>query len=187
ERENITDCGIATFGYGELVQAYQPCKLLPNDYGWNFTEKLVEAVPPVVEGTIFLSVATFPPLGGDEYQPILKTEPVAIIGGSIFVYQGRFEVPLVAAMSYAGRADQLIELGRLDEAVADGQKSVELAPNDPRPHLLLGAAFALINRPDEARRELETSIKLAEANPSMVFEWTKFQAQNALRRIKSTP
>lgn len=160
---------------------------MPNDYGWNFTEQLIEPVPPVVEGTIFLSVTSFPPLGGDEYEPILKTEPVAIIGGSIFVYRGPFEVPLVAALSYAGRADQLIELGRLDEAIADGQKSVELAPNDPRPHLALAFALRRSNRPDEARRELETSIKLAEANPSMVFEWTKFQAQNALRRLESTP
>ncbi len=187
KRENISDCRIAGFGDGEIVQAYQPCKLMPNDYGWNFTEQLVEPVPPVIEGTIFLSVASFPPLGGDEYEPILKTEPVAIIGGSIFVYRGRFEVPLVSALSYAGRAEQFIELGRLDEAVADGQNSVELAPNDPRPHLALAFALRRSNRPDEARRELETSIKLAKANPSMVFEWTKFQAQNALRRLESTP
>lgn len=118
-RENISDCRIAAFGYGEIVRAYQPCGLMPNDYGWNFTEQLAKP-PPVVEGTILLSVAVFPPLGGNEYEPILKTEPVAIIGGSIFVYRGRFEVPLVAALSYAGRAEQLIELNRFDEAVADG-------------------------------------------------------------------
>ena len=186
ERENISDCRIAVFGADEIVQAYQPCKLLPNDYGWNFTEQLVEPISPVVEGTIFVSVASFPPLGGNEYKPIIKTEPVAIIGGSIFVYQGRFEIPLAAALSYAGRAEQFIELNRFDEAAADGQKAVELAPNDPRPHLAL--AFALSNNfPDEARRELETSIKLAEVNPSMVFEWTKFQAQGALRHLESTP
>lgn len=140
-------------------------------------------MPPVVEGTIFLSVAVFPPLNGDEYEPIFKTEPVAFLGGSIFVYRGRFEIPLVAALNYAGRAEQLIELNRFDEAVADGQKAVELAPNDPRPHLALAFALRENNRPDEARRELETTVKLAEANPSMVFEWTKFQAQNALRKL----
>ena len=134
-----------------------------------------------------MSVASFPPLGGNEYEPILKTEPIAQIGGSIFVYRGRFEIPLVAALSYAGRAEQLIELKRFDEAVADAQKAVELAPNDPRPHLILGTTFSRNNQTDEARRELETSIKLAEANPSMVFEWTKFQAQNALRGLDSKP
>ena len=183
-RENIGDCRIAAFGAGELVRAYQPCGLMPNDYGWNFSEQIVEPVPPVVEGTFFVSVASFPPLVGDEYEPILKTAPIAIIGGSIFVYQGRFEVPLVAALSYAGRAEQLIELNRFDEAVADANKAVELAPNDPRPHLVLATAFSRSNQTDEARRELETSVKLAEANPSMVFEWTKFQAQNQLRRLQ---
>lgn len=181
-RKNISDCRIAAFGAGEMVRAYQPCGLMPNDYGWNFTEQIAEPVPPVVEGTFLLSVAVFPPLGGDEYAPIIQTEPVAFLGGSIFVYQGRFEVPLVAALSYAGRADQFIELKRFDEAVADGQKAVELAPDDPRPHLALGVAFSLSNRPDEARREFETTVKLAESNSSMVFEWTKFQAQNQLRR-----
>ncbi len=186
-RENVGDCRIATFGYGELIRAYQPCELMPNDFGWNYSEQIVEPVPPVVEGTIFLSVASRPPLGGDEYEPILKTEPVAQIGGSIFVYRGRFEIPLVAALSYAGRAEQFIELNRFDEAVADGQKSVELAPDDPRPRLALATAFSRCNRFNEARREFETSIKLAETNPSMVFEWTKFQAQNALRRLEATP
>ena len=185
-RENIQDCRIAAFGAGEMVRAYQPCGLMPNDYGWNFTEQLVEPIPPVVEGTFFVSVASFPPLAGDEYEPILKTAPIAQIGGGIFVYRGRFEVPLAAALSYAGRAEQFIELNRLDEAVADAQKAVELAPDDPRSHLAL--AFALSsNRPDEAHSELETSIKLAETNPSMVFEWTKFQAQGALRHLESTP
>ena len=184
-RENITDCRIAAFGAGELVQAYQPCGLMPNDYGWNFTEQLVEPIPPVVEGTMFVSVASFPPLVGNEYEPILKTAPVAQIGGSVFVYRGRFEVPLVSALSYAGRADQLIESNHFNEAVADGQKAVELAPDDPRPHFALAFALRENKKPDEARRELETSIKLAEANPSMVFEWTKFQAQGALRGLES--
>ena len=43
-RENIGDCRIAAFGAGEIVRAYQPCGLMPNDYGWNFTEQLVEPV-----------------------------------------------------------------------------------------------------------------------------------------------
>ncbi len=183
-RENVSDCRIATFGYGEIVRAYQPCRLMPNDNGWNYTEQLAEPVPPIVEGTIFLSQAVLPPLGGDEYAPFLQTEPIALIGGSIFVYRGRFEVPLVAALSYAGRAEQLIGLNRFDEAVADGLKAVELAPNDPRPHLALGVAFSRRSRPDEARREFETSVKFAEANPSMVFEWTKWQAQSELRRLQ---
>ncbi len=111
----------------EIVCAYQLCGLMLNDYGWNFTEQSVEPIPSVVEGTFFVSIASFSPLGG-----------------SIFVYQDRFEVPLVAASSYTECAEQLIELNRLDEAIADGQKAVEIAPDDPRPHLALAAAFSSV-------------------------------------------
>ena len=183
-RENIGDCRISVFGTGEVVRAYQPCRLMPSDYGSD-SEQLIEPVPPVVEGTFFLSVAVFPPFGGPEYAPILNTAPVAQIGGSIFVYRGRYEIPLVSALSYAGRAKQFIELKRFDEALTDANKAIELAPNDPRPHLISGFALNGSNRVEEARREFETAIKLAETNPSMIFEWTKFQANNALRGLET--
>ncbi len=41
---------------------------------------------------------------GNEYLPVIRNEPIANIGGSILVYRGRFEVPLVAALSHYGRA-----------------------------------------------------------------------------------
>lgn len=182
-RENIKDCRIAPFGNGELILKYQPCRLMPGDWGWNFTEQPVEIVPPVVEGTILLSTSVSPLFNHPEFQPFADSKPIALIGGSIFVYQGRFEIPLISALSYVGRAQQLNQLNRLDEAIENGQKAIELAPDDPRPHLVLGASYFRAKRTDEARREYETTIRLAESNPEQ-FSVEKMRAQYGLRRLQ---
>ncbi|MCD9185584.1 MAG: glycosyltransferase family 39 protein [Pyrinomonadaceae bacterium] len=185
ERKNIKDCWIAPFGNGDLVRAYQPCRLMPNDFGWNFSEQIAGAVPPTVEGTFFLSSAAFPPhSGGNEYEPFLQAKPVDLIGGSVFVYQGRFEIPLVAALSHAGRADQLMEADKIDEAVTEGRKAVELAPDDARLHLALAISLKSAGKMDEARREFEETIRLAELNPTPLVEWSAGRAQYELDMMK---
>ena len=156
---------------------------MPGAFGWNLTEQPVEPVPSVIEGTVLLSSAVLPPSGGDEYLPFLQSEPVALIGGSVFVYRGRFEVPLLVALSHIGRAQQLNRLNRFDEAIADGRKAVELAPDNPRSHLVLGLSLSRAKQTDEARRELETTIKLAEANPAL-FRPAEVRARTELRRLQ---
>ncbi|MEP6705453.1 MAG: hypothetical protein ABJB34_11665, partial [Acidobacteriota bacterium] len=182
-KENISDCWIAPFGNGELILGYQPCRLMPGSFGWNFTEQPVDPVPPVIEGTILLSSSVLPPRGGDEYLPILQSEPVALIGGSVFVYHGRFEIPLAAALSHAIRVDRLVRLNRLEEAVADGKTAVELAPDDSRTHLALGIALARSGQKDDARLEFETTIKLAAVNPAL-FRPEEMRAENELQRLQ---
>ncbi len=139
-------------------------------------------MPPVIEGTVLLSVTTLPPRGDEEFLPIAQSQPIAQIGGSIFVYRGRFEVPLAAALSHARRAEQLVRLNRFEEALTDGRKAVELAPNHPRTHLWLGIALARIGQKDEARREFEMAIRFVEANPSL-FRNVELRARQELKRL----
>jgi hypothetical protein len=182
--ENINDCWFANFGGGELARRNQPCRLMPGSHGWNTTEELIEPIPPVVEGTVLLSVAVLPPLGEDVYLPITKTEPVAQIGGGVFVYRGRFEIPLASALSYASRSHQLLQQNRFDEAVPDARRAAELAPNDARIRFALGIALARAGKQDEARREFETTINLAQANPAM-FGQVETRARAELAGLSS--
>lgn len=128
--EGVTNCWFAAYGNGSLSAAQQPCRLLPA-FGWSVGH-LVEAIPPVLEGTVLLSITTLRPRGGPEYMPITSTEPIALLGGSVLVYRGTFQVPLLSALSYATRARQLVELGRVDEALAEANIAMQLAPNDRR-------------------------------------------------------
>src|SRR6185436_10616489 len=92
------------------------------------SRNVAEPVPPVIEGTVFVSVNELPPRGADEYVPIANAKPIDFIGGNIFVYRGRFEIPLASAMSHSYRSGQFLRLNRVDEAVQEGRLSINLAP-----------------------------------------------------------
>ncbi len=129
-QEGVTDCWFAAYGHGALNTAQQPCRLLPA-FGWSGA-RLVDASPPVLHGTVLLSAIVLPPRGGPEYTPITSTPPIAILGGSILVYRGTFSVPLLSAIAHSTRAMQLLQRGRTEEALAEAQIAVQLAPNDSR-------------------------------------------------------
>jgi 4-amino-4-deoxy-L-arabinose transferase-like glycosyltransferase/predicted metal-dependent hydrolase len=185
-RENISDCWFAGFAGGELNRVSQPCRLLPGSLNWFGTEEIVEPTPPVIEGTILLSVSVLPTRWTDEYSTVAQTEPIARIGGSILVYQGRFEVPLAAAMSHVGRSLWLIRRNRFEEAVTESRKAVEFAPDDTRAHFSLALALARAGQKYEAREEFGTAIELARVNPSMYrnLELRAWQEIAQLDRVK---
>ena len=180
--ENINDCWFANFGGGELARRALPCRLMPGSYDWNATEEPVEPIPGVIEGTVLLSVAVLPPLGGNEYTSVIASEPVAQIGGSIFVYRGRFEVPLASALSYVARSQQLVLMNRFDEAITDARQAIALLPDDARSHYALGVALARADQRDEARQEFETTIQLAKSNPE-IFRQAEMRARAELERL----
>jgi tetratricopeptide (TPR) repeat protein len=189
-RENVADCWFAGDDNVEINRRQQPCRMLPGSAGnWSVTEQLIEPPPVVIEGTILLSVWALPPMSvavlprGDEYSPVTRSEPVALIGGSILVYRGRFELPLVAALSHTGRARQLIGMNRFEEAVTEASKAVDLEPGDPNSRVVAGVALARCGRRDEARREFETAIRLAAADPSL-FPWAEQNARSELQRMQ---
>jgi hypothetical protein len=181
-RENITDCWFAGFVHPEMVRAIQPCRAMPSGLRILLSREVNDAVPPVIEGTVFVSVNELPPRGGDEYVPIAQSEPIGFLGGNILVYRGRFEIPLAAAISHAHRAGQFLRLNAVTEAVAEGRKAVELGANDPRTHLALGLALVRNGQKDEARREFETAVELAKPNP--VFRNQEVRARQELEKLK---
>ncbi|HQU85307.1 MAG TPA: tetratricopeptide repeat protein, partial [Pyrinomonadaceae bacterium] len=143
------------------------CRAMPGIFPLSISDEPQEAIPPVIEGTVILAAISMPPRGGAEYAPIIQTEPVDRIANGVFVYRGRFEIPLAAALSHVERANELIFSKHFEEAVADGQKAVELAPEDARTHFALGLAFARSGRKDDARAEFQKTIEIAKTNPGI--------------------
>lgn len=183
KRENIDDCWFAAFNHRALVEATLPqCRVLPSALRILVSQTVIEPVPPVIEGTVLISNSELPPRGGGEYLPIAQTEPIALLGGNTFVYRGRFEIPLAAAMSRAYRSGQFLHAGEIREAVAEGRLAVELAPEDPRPHLALGLALLRAGQTDEARKELAKTAELAKTNPA--FRNAEVRARLELERLK---
>ena len=71
---------------------------------------------------------------------------------------------------------------RFDEAIADGRKAVDLAPDDPLMHLFLGITLSRAGKHDEARQELETTVRLAESNREL-FRGAQKDAQEELKKL----
>lgn len=176
ERENIKDCWIVGWVNDELIKSEQPCRPLPTAV--LVSRKVKDPVPPVVEGVVILSVND---KDRDEYAPISRSEPIALIAGNMFVYRGRFEVPLAAAIRHIQRSNYFLSVNDVDQATAEARQAVELAPNDPRPHLALGRALVQAGQKEEAKREFETTIDLARSDPG--FRNQQFQAQKELDRL----
>jgi len=181
-RENIQDCWIVAFVHPEMIRSVQPCRPMPSGVRIMISRNLIDPVPPVIEGTIVLNERDVPPLGGDEYLPITKSEPIAFIGGNTFVYRGRFEVPLAAAMSRVHRSGYFLRANDLDRAISEGRQAAELGPNDPRTHLALGLALARAGQKEEARNELDKSAELAKADAR--FRNHEVQARQELGRLR---
>jgi tetratricopeptide (TPR) repeat protein len=184
KRENTNDCWFAAFNHRELVEAMLPqCRVLPSSLRILVSQNVIEPVPPVIEGTILISVNELPPRGGGEYLPLTKSEPIAFLGGNTLVYRGRFEIPLAAAMSRAYRSGQFLRVNQINEAVAEGSEAVRLAPEDPRTHLALGLALLRAGQKDEARKELETAAESAKINPA--FRNAEVRARQELERLEN--
>ena len=160
EAHGIRDCWFAALGMADLVRPYRACRKLPAP-GWAISGDLVDVVPPVIDGTVFLSIGVLPPWGGPEYAPIVATPPADVVGGGVLVFRGRFEVPLAAALSHAARAEQWIGWGRFGDALQEARAAVHLGPDDWRTHWQLAAAYAANGMADDARRALDTANRLA--------------------------
>ncbi len=182
QRENISDCWFAGIGNLEVMRVSQPCRIMPDRLLRGFSSQINEIIPPVVEGTVLISINNLPPKAGAEYLAFTQAEPIAQIGGTIFVYRGRFEIPLAAALSRVVRANQLIRFKRFDEAITEGRAAIELAPNDARTHLTLALALLRADKKDEAKREFEAVIEASKSNPTL-FRGQEVFARQELERL----
>jgi hypothetical protein len=181
-REGVQDCWIAAFVHPEMIRSVQPCRPMPSGVRIMVSRNLIDPVPPVIEGTIVLSIMEIPPRGGDEYLPVARSEPIAFIGGNTYIYRGRFEVPLAAAISHAVRSSHFLRVKDVDAAVTEGREAVRLGAGDPRTHLALGLALGRAGQNEEAIHELETAARQGKADPR--FRNAEVRAQREIDRLK---
>jgi tetratricopeptide (TPR) repeat protein len=182
DREGIDDCWIAAFVHPEMIRSVQPCRPMPSGVRIMISRNLIDPVPPVIEGTVVLAEREIPPSSGDEYVPIAQSEPIAFIGGNTFVYRGRFEIPLAAAISRVHRSNHFLRVNDIDQAIAEARLAIEFAPNDPRTHLAIGLALSRTEQKDEARRELETAADLARTDSR--FRNVEVWAKQGLEKLR---
>ena len=167
DAHEIKDCWFVYFSGGLIdLESYGiPCKLLPITETLYWVNHPLD-VPPVVEGTVLVSEGDLegfefgpPPL--NPYEVFKSAKPLAVIQDGVFVYQGRFEIPLAAALAHAQKAQNFLAANNPAAALDEAQQAVQLAPDSVATNEALGDALAHLGRRDEARAHYEKALTIA--------------------------
>ena len=173
----IKECWFAYFGQGVLEPQYygMPCKPLPTADSLWMNERI--DVPPTIDGTVLVSAGVlsgfeFGPGALNPYRQFQQLRPLAVIDAAIFVFEGHFDVPLASALGHAQHAMVLLDGKQLNEALAEAQAAVALAPDSVMTQSALGDALTALNRPDEARPVYQRALELAKTvEPEFQVSW----------------
>jgi hypothetical protein len=156
DENHITNCWFAYFPDG----AVQPqdygvhCQRLPTPSALWWLN-LPMNVPPEIDGTVLISESDLDGVeSGDgalnPYDSFRRQKPVAILQDGVYVYQGKFAVPLASAWVDIRHSQDLAKAGQIGEALRLAQQAVTLAPGSPRSQLQLADTLAAQQQWQEA-------------------------------------
>jgi len=182
------DCWFAYFGEGTCDVAYYgvACKPLPTQDGFWLGE--IAEVPPAIAGPVVISAGVlsgfeFGPGALNPYAQFQSATPTAQIDGALFVYDGRFEIPLASALALAQASGRLLGAGQPEAALEKARQAVALAPNDLRTQIALGDALTALRRPEEARPAYEKALLVARTVETDFQGWWIPILEDKLRRL----
>lgn len=178
DSRGVKDCWFVYFGEGVIDTSYYgiPCKALPTADAMWVNEKFY-GTPEVIDGMVLISAGNlsgfeFGPGELNPYEQFKTIKPKAAIQNGIFVFEGHFEIPAAAAIGHRQRAEDLLVQGKLDEALVEAHRAVELAPKAVPSNALLGDVLVAMNRKDEARTAYEQALNSAQTvHPEFQVGW----------------
>jgi tetratricopeptide (TPR) repeat protein len=123
-------------------------------------------VPNSIDGPVLISASNlsgveFGPGPLDPYGQFKQLKPTGVIDHGVFVFDGKFEVPLVAAISKTQKAYNFLQAKQMDRALREAQDAVALAPESIQTHNALGDVLREMGQPQQARASYEKALELA--------------------------
>ena len=166
DQRGVKDCWFLYFAAGVAEPNYYgiPCKPLPTIS--TLWLNLPIDVPASINGPVLISASNlsgveFGPGPLDPYGQFKLLKPSAVIDNGVFVFEGTFEVPLVAAISRTQKAYNLLQEKQLDLALQEAHAAVALAPESIQTNNALGDVLRAMGQPQQARASYEKSLDLA--------------------------
>jgi 4-amino-4-deoxy-L-arabinose transferase-like glycosyltransferase len=166
DQRGVKDCWFVYFAEGVAEPSYYgiPCKPLPTINTLWLNEQI--EVPSSIEGSVLVSASNlssveFGPGALDPYGQFKQLKPTAVIDDGVFVFDGKFELPLAAAISKVQKAQNLAEAKQLDAALLEAQAAVALAPESIQTQLALGDILRELGQTQEALKCYQKTMKLA--------------------------
>ncbi|HEU4711699.1 MAG TPA: glycosyltransferase family 39 protein [Pyrinomonadaceae bacterium] len=166
DQRGVKDCWFVYFAAGVAEPSYYgiPCKPLPtiNTLWLN----LPIEVPTTIDGPVLVSASNlsgveFGPGSLDPYGQFKLLKPTAVIDRGVFVFDGKFDLPLAAAISKTQKVRNLIDEKRLDEALQEARAAVALAPDAIQSQLAVGDVLSAMGQPQQALERYEKALQLA--------------------------
>jgi len=163
DQHQIKDCWFAYFGSFVVDAAYYgiPCKPLPAFYA-NAAQSPMATIPQYIDGPVFISSIEVvgPYWTGDWANPYFqfqKTQPADLIANSILVFNGRFNMSDASALTHENLSKRLFQSKEFDQALAEAEAAIAIAPNSPGAHAARGLVLLEMNRKPEAQSEFVRS------------------------------
>ncbi len=162
------DVGECWFAYSNMSTApakLLPCKPLPT--GLALIAGVPQPpVPPHLHGTVMISAldasgALWGPGSLNPYGQFQSGRPAELIGNSVLVYRGDFDVPLVAALSHMSQVPMLVLMHQPDGALKEATTAQALDPESPMLEAYLGRALLQLGRSDDANQAFARAVQKA--------------------------
>ncbi|HEX5873226.1 MAG TPA: tetratricopeptide repeat protein, partial [Pyrinomonadaceae bacterium] len=166
DQRGVKDCWFVYFAAGVAEPSYYgiPCKPLPT-ITTLWLNQLIE-VPRSIDGPVLISASNlsgveFGPGSLNPYGQFKLLEPTAVIDRGVFVFDGKFDVPLAAALSRVQKARSFVQAKQLEQALQEAHAAVALAPDSIHTQLVLGDVLFEMGQPQQARASYEKALELA--------------------------
>jgi hypothetical protein len=168
-QRHVQNCWFAYFGSLIVDVSYYgiPCKVLPTAFA-DLIQSPMPIVPPQVDGPVFISATevtrTFWRADWvNPYLPFQRMPSSALIADSILVFDGKVDMAQVSALTHENLAMQLLREQKFDQALAEAETAVEVAPNRPIAHVTRSTVLSAMGRSAEALDEIKKAETMADA------------------------
>ncbi len=166
DQRGVKECWFVYFAAGVAEPTYYgiPCKPLPTLNTLWLNEQI--EVPNSIAGPVLISASNlsgleFGPGPLDPYGQFKLLQPTAVIDRGVFVFDGKFDMSLAAAISKSQKAQNLAAAKQLDQALTEAEAAVALAPDSVHTHLALGDILFARGESQQARARYEKALELA--------------------------
>lgn len=166
DQRGVKECWFVYFAAGVAEPDYYgiPCRPLPtvNTLWLNLPIEVPRSIDaPVLISASNLSSVEFGPGPLDPYGQFKLLKPTAVIDHGVFVFDGKFDLPLAAAISKVQKSQNLAQAKQLDQALQEAREAVALAPDSVTTRLALGDVLLALDQPEQARANYEKALQLA--------------------------
>ena len=162
----VKECWFVYFAAGVADPSYYgiPCKPLPTINTFWLNEPI--DVPGSINGPVLISASNlsgveFGPGALDPYGQFKLLKPTAVIDRGVFVFDGKFDLPLASALSKVQKAQNLVQAKQLDQGLEEAQAAVALSPDSIHTQLALGDVLREMGQLEQARAIYERALELA--------------------------